>query len=1021
MPYQSKAQARFMHAQHPELASHWDRATKAKKGGFKKLPERVDKIDAHPPVTDHHASARHHQAQLDRMRSFRPRGARNHWTDNLIAHHQKHLDVHRRAIASGKDARTPDRVVKRLPGETQPQAFQRHQKQAAGLITAGAAVPALLALRSGTRASRALASGDKAAQALHSGMQLRHAATATAMGGLAGATGALPVPKRVLSINANRNRKPKIKSTGVASKAFTRKRAHRPLHRIEHARPDTDKHVEASGKPAAPRYDTSGVGKRSYDVGKRSYAIGKASRLSPGFDEHAVRQQFRATEQVRAGQTARRQGMGFGGAGAKAHFNPTSAQKGAAFARRENQAVSSAARKFTRVPSAAPALRTHIAGGQVRDAAIGAAAVGGGLAYLHHRKQLNKRSYVDSVDKAFTQQHKDEAAGAVIGAGGARATSVVGGQSAKAALKVHRANVGTSPVDEQVWARHKASHGVKGPITSSVPNATKVKIMSSYPTSLPGARTQRLLAHKNRPSVTLGLLGAGAVGGAMAAGRKRMNKRLNNRESANLATAGAGSALAGAGALGAGKQIRQNTLRVAGSHALSGNIPSAIQHGAKGLKVAGAVDRVGAAGIGAGVLGAGYALSRRKKVGKSEGVDMSVDAWGIERSDLAKSLPPWLKGKDGKRGKDEEEKLTSPKAKKHKAAKHGLPPSFASNMGKAFTPPKPDMSKPSGGRVATGALVPGIHSVVAGKKGYKARALGNELGGNLLGGAAGGIVGGALTRGRGASAGAAVGSLAGGGLGTASAHRKGYLKKQPGVASKAYVPGSITQHTQQAAVHARKKTSSGKGVEAGLTGATLGGSAALAAHHFAPEIARGIHGGGVTNAVTRGRTMMNIERGAKIGGPAAVGAGLAAAGGFAARRAYHGAQQNKQTKLATTSRQQLRGFTKASASPPPLPSAFERSPFEAIRTVDGSADFVFSDPGVGEVGKNWDGSYYGSAPLHRQRGNQQGPGAGSAAFLGAAAGAGAPKTAQKIKTVAPKLKRATLAAGKTGLTTLRAK
>lgn len=39
MPYKSKAQQKFMHAKHPELAKEFDAATK----NFKKLPEHVKK------------------------------------------------------------------------------------------------------------------------------------------------------------------------------------------------------------------------------------------------------------------------------------------------------------------------------------------------------------------------------------------------------------------------------------------------------------------------------------------------------------------------------------------------------------------------------------------------------------------------------------------------------------------------------------------------------------------------------------------------------------------------------------------------------------------------------------------------------------------------------------------------------------------------------------------------------------------------------------------------------------------
>ena len=39
MPYVSKAQQKYMHAQHPQIAARWDKETK-KAGGFKKLPAK---------------------------------------------------------------------------------------------------------------------------------------------------------------------------------------------------------------------------------------------------------------------------------------------------------------------------------------------------------------------------------------------------------------------------------------------------------------------------------------------------------------------------------------------------------------------------------------------------------------------------------------------------------------------------------------------------------------------------------------------------------------------------------------------------------------------------------------------------------------------------------------------------------------------------------------------------------------------------------------------------------------------
>jgi hypothetical protein len=63
MPFKSKAQQGFMHA-HPEVlgraALHeWDEATKRKKGGFAKLPERKH------PANGQHDHAEHLQTTGD--------------------------------------------------------------------------------------------------------------------------------------------------------------------------------------------------------------------------------------------------------------------------------------------------------------------------------------------------------------------------------------------------------------------------------------------------------------------------------------------------------------------------------------------------------------------------------------------------------------------------------------------------------------------------------------------------------------------------------------------------------------------------------------------------------------------------------------------------------------------------------------------------------------------------------------------------------------------------------------------
>ncbi len=73
------------------------------------------------------------------------------------------------------------------------------------------------------------------------------------------------------------------------------------------------------------------------------------------------------------------------------------------------------------------------------------------------------------------------------------------------------------------------------------------------------------------------------------------------------------------------------------------------------------------------------------------------------------------------------------------------------------------------------------HPLVAGKKGKKGRAFGNQVGGSILGGVGGAAVGAALTRGRSASAirgGTLGGTIGGQQMGLNRNQRKGYLKPE---------------------------------------------------------------------------------------------------------------------------------------------------------------------------------------------------------------------------------------------------
>lgn len=84
----------------------------------------------------------------------------------------------------------------------------------------------------------------------------------------------------------------------------------------------------------------------------------------------------------------------------------------------------------------------------------------------------------------------------------------------------------------------------------------------------------------------------------------------------------------------------------------------------------------------------------------------------------------------------------------------------------------------SPGRLATGALLGPYHGLVAGRKGRKLRAAGNELGGSMIGSVAGGALAGALSRGKASSAGALIGNYGGGAAGTERAQRMGHYKPE---------------------------------------------------------------------------------------------------------------------------------------------------------------------------------------------------------------------------------------------------
>jgi hypothetical protein len=262
MPYRSKAQQRYFHARLPQYASEWDQATKKKKGGFGKLPERVHKIgrkeEVHLsqirdniPVTAGHPEgwsathpAKEANRELSRRSLSRPAKLAGSYRavktniypggPNLADRPIGHLTSSYRPVLSRKRTYAAAAGTAALAGggalayrhiakasyETPTQRYQRHQHQVAAGLTAGAAIPALLALRSGRMASTAMAAGETAEHALAAGNQLKHAASATALGGIAGGVNAMPTPKRILTPNNTRNRNLKPARLGGAKHVY---------------------------------------------------------------------------------------------------------------------------------------------------------------------------------------------------------------------------------------------------------------------------------------------------------------------------------------------------------------------------------------------------------------------------------------------------------------------------------------------------------------------------------------------------------------------------------------------------------------------------------------------------------------------------------------------------------------------------------------------------------------------------------------------------------------------------------
>jgi len=135
------------------------------------------------------------------------------------------------------------------------------------------------------------------------------------------------------------------------------------------------------------------------------------------------------------------------------------------------------------------------------------------------------------------------------------------------------------------------------------------------------------------------------------------------------------------------------------------------------------------------------------------------------------------------------------------------------------------------------------------------------------------------------------------------AYRKRATAKPPmiGVA-KAYQPGTITLHDEQAQMHARKKMSGRTQASVGVTAAGVGGTA-----HFLskdPNVRAQMHNVARHAPFGQGRRAFQaLEHAPK----AVVAGGLGLAGVGATRSVYHGHKQNRETKAAQEARRSRNG------------------------------------------------------------------------------------------------------------------
>jgi hypothetical protein len=666
-----------------------------------RLGAKVAKNDNPFGIGSHAAQLRHHQQQLERMHSFRPKGAKEHWTDKLIAHHQAKCAEHARHVG------------KRLPGETKAQTVTRHQRQIGGLLTAAAAIPAVAGLRSGRAAS--LATGEE--KAAHAASQLRHASTAIGLGALGSATTAAPIPKRIFSTPTHkRNKHPKInyqRSTGkLPQLGYTNStigKGNDMLDGFGIARPDMD------------------VAKTDYTAKERKQVGGGLATLGAGTAAGVTGMHLidRGDEKV---ATHAQQGVRHASAAMKHQLNPVTANQWHAPGTPEHKAIGAHMDALKGVKTARAGIkagrRLRGAGGAMAIGGFGSALVGGTVA--NHAESKRMQRHYSLASKAFTQPQKNT-------------TKPSAGRVASGAL--------LSPFHGLVAGKkgHKLQAGgseLLGGAAGSIAAGAATRGRASSLGGITGAGLGTLYAHHKgylKPQNTTASKAYSP--GSITYHHEQAGFHARKKSSAGRQAAG-GLGAAGFGATAA-TAVHNAAPNIAAHFTPP---PSEVGHLAHGLATARNINRIksgaklgGGAAVAGGLGVAGIGGARRAYHGLKQN----------KQTKLAQS------------------------ARRQRNA--GL-----SATSKAFTPPQQNTAKPSAGRVATGALVPGYHSLVAGKKGYKARAFGNEFGAGMAGGMAGSAIAGPRL---GVPAG-----IAGAALGTMRAHKKGYLKPQNATASKALLP-----------------------------------------------------------------------------------------------------------------------------------------------------------------------------------------------------------------------------------------